>query len=155
MPLNLRVMKRLTLVATLLSCAALPVNALAAASVAGGGLAQAGPSKSGAALIVSSGSSIPRVPIELQSSLLAPLSGQGGYAATAEIRGFTGGGYGGAYVGAGAGIGNLSTDRSAGTVLTAFGGKSVAPSTSIEIRLYKQTRDSGATAGFLGLRFSF
>ena len=33
--------------------------------------------------------------------------------------------------------------------------KSIAPFTSIELRLIKQTQTNGATAGFLGLRFSF
>src|SRR5581483_6782994 len=109
----------------------------------------------GAAIILSTGSSIPAVPLELQGSLLVPFTGKGGYAATAEIRGFTGGGYGGAYVGAGAGIGDLSSDHSAGTVFTVFAGKSIAPFTSIEFRLYKQTQATGATAGFAGVRFSF
>lgn len=98
---------------------------------------------------------MPAVPLELQGSLFVPLTGKGGYAATAEIRGFTGGGYGGAYVGAGVGVGTLSSDRSSGTVFTVFAGKSIAPLTSIEIRLYKQTQDTGATAGFVGVRFSF
>jgi hypothetical protein len=40
-------------------------------------------------------------------------------------------------------------------VVTVFGGKSIAPFTSIELRLIKQTQTNGATAGFLGLRFSF
>lgn len=95
------------------------------------------------------------MPLELQGSLFLPLTGKGGYAATAEIRGFTGGGYGGAYVGAGAGVGTLSSDGSSGTVFTVFAGKSIAPMTSVEIRLYKQTQEAGATAGFVGIRFSF
>jgi len=57
--------------------------------------------------------------------------------------------------GAGAGIGTLSSDRSSGTVFTVFAGKSIAPLTSVEIRLYKQTQETGATAGFIGVRFSF
>lgn len=95
------------------------------------------------------------MPLELQGSLFLPLTGKGGYAATAEIRGFTGGGYGGAYVGAGAGVGTLSSGGSSGTVFTVFAGKSIAPMTSVEIRLYKQTQEAGATAGFVGIRFSF
>lgn len=113
------------------------------------------PSQSGLAAIVSTGASIPAVPLELQGSLLVPFTGKGGYAATAEVRGFTGGGYGGAYIGAGAGIGTLSIDGSTGTVLTVFAGKSIAPLTSVEFRLYKQTQGGGATAGFAGVRFSF
>lgn len=139
---------------TLLAVAALPGAARASVSIAGGGFIQSSPSTGGVAGILSTGASIPAVPLEIQGSLLVPITGQGGYAATAEIRGFTGGGYGGAYVGAGAGIGNLSSDRSAGTIFTIFAGKSIAPLTSIEFRLYKQTQATGATAGFVGLRFS-
>lgn len=134
---------------------AAPVPAAASVSIAAGGLVRSNPSQTGLAAIVSSGASIPAVPLEIQGSLLGQLSGKGGYAATAEIRGFTGGGYGGAYVGAGAGIGTLSGDGSSGTVFTIFAGKSIAPFTSIEFRLYKQTQTAGATAGFAGVRFSF
>jgi hypothetical protein len=139
----------------MMALAALPLRAPASVSIAGGGLVRSAPSETAAAAIVSSGASIPVVPLELQGSLLVPLSGKGGYAATAEIRGFTGGGYGGAYVGAGAGVGTLSSDGSSGTVFTVFAGKSIAPLTSIELRLYKQTQSTGATAGFVGVRFSF
>ncbi len=140
---------------TLAAAASLPLAAAAAVSVAGGGYVQSAPSNAAAAAIVSSGASVPAVPLELQGSLLFPLGRDGAYAATAEIRGFTGGGYGGAYVGAGAGFGTLSSDRSSGAVLTVFAGKSIAPLTSFEIRLYKGTQDTGSTAGFIGLRFSF
>ena len=146
---------RLLFVATLIAAAAFPLNARASVSVAGGGLAQSNPAHSGAAVIVSTGASVPQVPLEVQSSLLASVNGQGGFAATAEIRGFTGGGYGGAYVGAGAGLANLSSDRSTGTVFDVFAGKSIAPVASLELRLYKQTRDNGFTSGFFGLRFTF
>lgn len=128
--------------------------AMASVSVAAGGFAQDRPAKSGAALILSSGASIPAVPLEVQGSLLFPAISGGGYAATAEIRGFTGGGFGGGYVGAGAGVGNLTSDRTTGPVFTVFAGKSVAPFTSIELRIYRSTADKGATAGFLGVRFS-
>ena len=148
-------MRRLLPALTLLAAAALPVRAPASVSIAGGGYLQSAPSTGGAAAIFSTGASIPKVPLEIQGSVLVPLTSTGGYAATAEIRGFTGGGYGGAYVGAGAGIGTLSSDRSSGTVFTVFAGKSIAPLTSIEIRLYKQVQDTGATAGFVGIRFSF
>lgn len=144
----------LLIIATLAALAALPGRALASSSVAAGGYTQS-PGSSGGAVILSSGASIPAVPLEVQASLMTAIAGQGGYALTGEIRGFTGGGFGGAYVGAGAGIGNLSTDRSPGTVLTIFAGKSIAPFTSIELRAYRQTKESGATAGFIGLRFSF
>ena len=139
----------------MLALVAAPLRAPAAVSIAAGGTVRNNPSQTGLAAIVSSGASIPAVPLELQGSLFVPISGKGGYAATAEIRGFTGGGYGGAYVGAGAGIGTLSNDGSSGTVFTVFAGKSIAPQTSIELRLYKQTQTSGATAGFVGVRFSF
>jgi len=145
---------RLLLVAALLPALALPKPALASVSVAAGGYVQNTPSTGGAAAIVSSGGSIPVVPLEFQTSVLVPLTKTGGYAATLEIRGFTGGGLGGAYVGFGAGLGNISTNRTNGTVFTVFGGKSVAPFTSLEVRLYKQTQETGATAGFVGLRFS-
>jgi hypothetical protein len=148
-------MRALFLPLTLLTAAALPPPASASVSIAGGGFVQSAPSTSGAAAIISSGASIPAVPLELQGSLLVPLTGVGGYAATAEIRGFTGGGYGGAYVGVGGGIGTLSSDRSSATVFTVFAGKSIAPLTSFEIRFYKQTQSAGATAGFIGVRFSF
>ena len=148
-------MRRLLLALTLPAMAALPVPTLASVSVAAGGFAQSSPSTAGGAVIVSSGASIPKVPVEVQGSVLVPITRAGGYAATAEIRGFTGGGYGGAYVGAGAGIGGLSGDRSSAAVVTAFAGKSIAPLTSIEIRLYKQLEETGATAGFVGVRFSF
>jgi hypothetical protein len=141
--------------AAILAGLAAPVPAAASVSIAAGGMVRNNPSQTGLAAIVSSGASIPAVPLEIQGSLLGQLSGKGGYAATAEIRGFTGGGYGGAYVGAGAGIGTLSSDGSSGTVFTIFAGKSIAPFTSIEFRLYKQTQATGATAGFAGVRFSF
>jgi hypothetical protein len=141
--------------AVLMAALALPMPALASISVGVGGLVRSNPSQVAGAAIVSSGASIPAVPLEVQGSLLVPLGGKGGYAATAEIRGFTGGGYGGAYVGAGAGLGTLSSDGSTGTVFTVFAGKSIAPFTSLEFRLYKQTQGSGATAGFAGVRFSF
>lgn len=140
---------------TLLAFAALPRPALAGLSIAGGGYFQDKPTVTGAAAIVSTGTSVPNLPLQIQGSLLVPLTSSGGYGATLEVRGLTGGGYGGAYVGAGAGLGDLSTDRSVGPVLTIFAGKSIAPLTSVELRLYKQTQDTGATAGFIGLRFSF
>jgi hypothetical protein len=146
---------RTFILVSLLTAACLPAAARASVSVAGGGFIQSTPSTAGGAVIVSSGASIPEVPLELQGSLLIPIGAHGGYAATAEIRGFTGGGYGGAYVGAGAGIGNLSTNRNSATIFTIFAGKSIAPLTSIELRLYRQTDTGGATAGFVGVRFSF
>jgi len=135
--------------------AALPVSATAAVSIAGGGWIQGDPSRTGAAASLSSGASISAVPLEVQGSLLFPLASNGGYAAIAEIRGFTGGGYVGAYVGAVAGLGAHSRDRSSGAVITIFAGKSIAPRTSIEFRFYKQTEASGSTAGFAGIRFTF
>jgi hypothetical protein len=134
----------------------LPLPAPASVSIAAGGYLRSNPSGGGTALILSSGASIPAVPLEVQGSLFTTLSGQRhSYAFTGEIRGFTGGGYGGAYVGAGVGLGNLSSDGSSAAVLTIFAGKSIAPLTSIELRLYRQTQASGQTAGFAGVRFSF
>ena len=133
------------------------MQALAGVSVAGGGYLRDTPStSSGLAAILSTGASVPAVPLEVQGSLFIPVTGKnGGYAATAEIRGLTGGGYGGAYVGAGIGVGSLSSDGSSGSVFTLFAGKSIAPLTSVEFRLYRQTQGAGATAGFVGVRFSF
>jgi hypothetical protein len=106
-------------------------------------------------VLLSTGASIPKVPVDLQATLFVPLVKNGGYALTGEVRGFTGGGFGGGYIGGGVGVGNLSADRSPGPVFTIFGGKSIAPFTAIELRLIKSTQTNGATAGFLGLRFSF
>ena len=104
--------------------------------------------------MLSTSSSIPTVPIGLQATLLVPITSQGSYALTGEIRGLSGAGFGGAYVGAGAGIGNLSIGRTTGPVVTVFGGKGIAPRTSIELRLYQGLQVGGTTAGFFGVRFS-
>lgn len=90
----------------------------------------------------------------MQATLLVPITKQGGYAITGEIRGLTGGGFGGAYAGAGVGVGNLSINHQNGLVVTVFGGKSIAPHTSVELRLYQGLQGGGTTAGFLGLRVS-
>ena len=105
--------------------------------------------------MLSTGASIPAVPVEVQATVFVPLAKQGGYAVTGEVRGFTGGGFGGAFVGAGVGVGTLSADRTVGPVITVFAGKQVAPFTAVEIRVIKSTRAGGTTAGFLGLRFTF
>ena len=134
---------------------AVPLRALADVSVAGGGYVSGTPSQTGGAVLLSSGASIPALPIELQGTVLIAVTQHGGYAVTAEVRGLSGGGFGGAYVGAGAGIGNLSTASVPGPVLTVFAGKPIAPLTTVELRLYQGTQTGGTTAGFLGLRFSF
>ncbi len=123
-------------------------------SIAGGGYLSTS-SHAGGAVLLSSAASVPSLPIEVQGTILVPITNQGGYAVTAEVRGLSGGGFGGAYIGGGVGIGNLSADRQDGPVLTLFVGKPVAPSTTIELRAYKGTRTNGTTAGFLGLRFTF
>lgn len=133
---------------------ALPVAARADVSVAGGAWVGTSPAQSGGAIMLSTASSIPVVPIGLQATLLVPVTRQGGYAVTGEIRGLSGAGFGGAYVGAGAGIGNLAIGRRNGPVVTIFGGKEIAPHTSVELRLYQGLQAGGTTAGFLGLRFS-
>ncbi|MDQ2662968.1 MAG: hypothetical protein M3Y18_02900, partial [Candidatus Eremiobacteraeota bacterium] len=143
-------MRTWIVVATLAAACFQATPAWAGISVAGGGYSSSSPAATGAAVLISSGASIPAVPLEVQATLLAPLAGRGGYALTGEIRGFTGGGLGGAYIGAGAGIGTLSRDHTAGPVFTAFAGKSIAPFTSIELRAYRATRTGGATAGFIG-----
>ena len=149
-------MRRLLVLLDALLCAGLLcAPAGASSSVAVGGFLRDTPSSSGAALLLSTGTSVPTLPLAIQGTLFTPLAAPGGYAATLEVRGLTGGGYGGAYVGAGAGVGTLAGNRSSGTVLTIFAGKSIASLTSIEFRLYKQTQDTGATTAFVGLRFSF
>lgn len=107
------------------------------------------------AVLLSSAASVPSLPVEVQGTLLVPITSQGGYALTGEVRGLSGGGFGGAYVGAGVGFGTLSASRQTGPVLTVFVGKPIAPYTTIELRAYQSTRDDGTTAGFLGLRFTF
>ena len=124
-------------------------------SVAGGAFITNTPPQTGGAVLVSSAASIPALPIQLQATLLVPATKQGGYALTGEIRGLSGGGFGGAYIGAGVGFGTLSADRMTGPVLTGFVGKPIAPLTTIELRIYKSTKENGSTAGFLGVRFSF
>ena len=104
--------------------------------------------------MLSSAASVPALPIQLQGTVLLAATEHGGYAVTGELRGLSGGGFGGAYVGAGAGIGTLSADLRTGPVVTVFAGKPVGPLTTIELRLYKGTQAGGTTAGFLGLRFS-
>ncbi len=123
-------------------------------SVAAGGWLGTSPSQTGGAVMLSTASSIPVVPLGLQATILAPITNRGGYAITGEIRGLSGGGFGGAYIGAGAGIGNLAIGRTNGPVVTVFGGKGIAPHTSVELRLYQGLQVGGTTAGFLGLRFS-
>lgn len=148
-------MRRIGLLSTVLLLLALwPGVARAGASAAIGVVDSSKPSSTGGMAILSSGPSIPLLPIDFQASLAIPVIKNGGYALTAEIRGFTGGGFGGAYVGAGAGVGELATSRTIGPVFTVFAGKSIAPFTSIELRLYQGSRDGGSTVGFLGLRFS-
>ncbi len=123
-------------------------------SVAGGGYVSNSPSQTGGAVLVSSAASVPTLPIELQATVLVPIVPGGGYAVTGEVRGLSGGGFGGAYVGAGIGIGNLSSTRQTGPVITAFVGKPIAPFTTFELRVYQGTQAGGSTAGFVGLRFS-
>lgn len=134
---------------------AMPARARADVSVAGGAYVTGTPSQTGGAVLLSSGASIPALPIEVQGTVLLAATEHGGYAVTAEVRGLSGGGFGGAYVGAGAGFGNLSSGSGTGPVLTVFAGKPIAPLTTIELRLYQGTQTGGTTAGFLGLRFSF
>jgi hypothetical protein len=151
----MRIQRVLAALATA-AAVSLPLEAPAAISVAGGGYVRDVPSTSGLAAIVSSGASVPAVPLEVQGSVFLPVSGRaGGFAATAEVRGFTGGGFGGAYIGAGLGVGTLTSNGSSGSVFTIFAGKAIAPFTSIEFRLYREPKDNGATAGFAGVRFSF
>ena len=147
-------MRRTGLLSTITFLLALaPGVALAGASIAGGLAVTSQPSSTGGMAILSSGPSIPLLPIDFQGSLAVPITKNGGFALTAEMRGFTGGGFGGAYFGGGVGIGTIGTTRTMGPVFTVFAGKSIAPFTSLEIRLYQATRDGGSTIGFVGLRF--
>ncbi len=148
----MRLSTTITACALVIACAA---PAAAEVTVGGGVYTSTNPSTTGAAVLVSSGASIPKVPVDLQATVFLPLVRGGGYAVLGEVRGFTGGGFGGAYVGAGIGVGNLSANHQTGPVFSVFGGKSIAPFTAIEIRLIKGTQTNGSTAGFLGLRFSF
>ena len=143
-----------TLFATLLAMIQLG-GVAKAASVAGGITASGSPGSLGGAIILTSRAPLPSLPIEVQGSVLGLASKVGGYAVTAEIRGLTGGGFGGAYFGGGLGIGNIARNHQVGSVVTLFAGKSIAPFTSIEIRAYQALHDSGSTVGFLGLRFTF
>jgi hypothetical protein len=137
-------------------CLMMPVRTNAAQlSIAAGGYVSGTPNVAGGAVLLSTAASVPALPIQLQATVLLPITSQGGYAATAEIRGLSGGGFGGAYVGAGVGIGTLAVDRQSGPVLTGFVGKPIARQTTVELRIYKGTRAEGSTAGFIGLRFSF
>lgn len=140
--------------ALLVALVAATTPALADISAAGGIYATNTPAQTGAAVLISSGQSIPALPIEIQGTLLVPVTKQGGYALTAEIRGLSGGGFGGAYIGGGIGVGTLARDHTVGPVVTLFAGKPIAPFTTIELRVYVGTRDTGTTAGFLGVRFS-
>ena len=144
------------IVAVLVGLLGVPLSASAAdLSIAAGGYTSTSPSTTGAAVLLTSAKSVPALPIELQATLMVPITKQGGYALTGEVRGLSGGGFGGAYIGAGVGIGNLAADHRAGTVLTAFVGKPIAPLTTFELRVYKGTQNNGTTAGFLGVRFTF
>ncbi|MHB8147676.1 MAG: hypothetical protein ACYDGM_10515 [Vulcanimicrobiaceae bacterium] len=144
----------LMFIAIIVTIVGLRAPALADISAAGGAYATDAPSQVGGAVIFSTAESIPALPIQIQASLLLPATKQGGYALTAEIRGLSGGGFGGAYVGAGLGVGTLSSSRTPGPVLTVFAGKPIAPFTTIEVRIYRGTQNNGTTAGFLGVRFS-
>ncbi|HEV3153507.1 MAG TPA: hypothetical protein VGZ02_06875 [Candidatus Baltobacteraceae bacterium] len=147
---------RAGILGALVVAAALPQTARAGSVAAGWLSTSRQQSSSGLGILLSSGTSVPALPLVIQGSVLGALTKGGGYAATLEVRGLTGGGYGGGYVGAGAGIADLAGNQGAGTVLTLFAGKAIAPLTSIELRIYKQTADEApVTAGFVGLRFSF
>ncbi len=124
-------------------------------SAAGGGFLTGSPSQAGAAVLVSSAASVPAIPVALQATLLVPLTPHGGYAVTGEVRGLSGGGFGGAYIGVGAGIADLSANHTPGPVFTAFVGKPIAPNSTLELRIYQGTQAGGATSGFVGIRFSF
>jgi hypothetical protein len=138
-----------SIVLVAMCCTALP----AAASVsAGGGFFTAGgngSSSTGGAVLLSTGAGVPVVPLEFDLSGFVPIASHGGYAVTAEGR-F---GAGGTAIGAGYGISQFAGGHSGGTA-TVFLDSKVAPLTSVELRGYIPTFSHGATAGFLGLRFT-
>ncbi len=123
-------------------------------SLAAGGLLTTSPTQAGGAALITTAASIPATPVAVQATVMVPLVTGGGYALTGEIRGLTGGGFGGAYVGAGIGVGRLAADRVAGPVVTVFAGKGIAPLLSLEARAYLATREGGVAGGFLGLRLT-
>jgi len=135
-------------------CTLSSAPAAAAVSVAGGGFATSLPAQSGGGVLVTSSTAVPAVPLEVQGSLFAPIGKYGGYAVTAEIRGLSGGGFGGAYVGGGVGIGRLPSATGNSTLLTLFVGKPIAPLTTIELRYYQQSEQGSKGLLFAGLRFT-
>ncbi|HEY8314159.1 MAG TPA: hypothetical protein VIG51_08265 [Candidatus Baltobacteraceae bacterium] len=140
---------------TLLACALCAVASVAPAlaDISGGAgiITQSGggSSSTGPAVFLSSGKSVPIVPASVDVTGLLPLGGKGGYAVTLEGRV----GAAGIYGGAGYGIGQLGGAQSTG-VFTAFVGTKVAPLTSVELRGYKASGNNGASAAFIGVRFS-
>ncbi len=120
-------------------------------SAAGGLFTQSGngQSSTGTAVLLSSGRSVPIVPVSIDATGFASLARGGGYALTLEGR-FAAAGNA---IGAGYGVAQFGGAHSGGT-FTAFLDHTIAPLTSLELRGYRTTGASGATAAFLGLRFS-
>jgi hypothetical protein len=146
-------LSKTSFIASLVLAAVCTVAAPAAASVsAGGGFFAAGgngTSSTGGGIVLSTGAAVPVIPVSLDLTGFVPISSHGGYAVTAEGR-FS---IGGAAIGAGYGISQFAGDHSGGTA-TVFLDSKIAPITSLELRGYIPTFSKGATAGFLGLRFS-
>ena len=133
---------------------AIPAPASAQVSIAAGGVLTSAPSGSGGGVMLSSSTAVPSLPLQVQGTVFAPLTTGGGYAATGEIRGLSGGGFGGAYIGGGLGFGRLPGAGTTGGVFTAFVGKPIAPSTTVEVRFYDGTSVGSKGLLFVGLRFS-
>jgi hypothetical protein len=125
--------------------------ALADGSIAGGVFTQSGNNQSGSGggVLLSTTSPLPILPATLGLTGFVPLAKGGGYAVTAD----------GTFsfvnnaIGIGYGVAKFGSGNSTGTV-TAFLLHKIAPFTSVELRAYVPTGANGATAGFLGLRFS-
>lgn len=122
---------------------------LAAISIGGGAFTAGGNGQSatGGAVILSTSSAVPVVPVSIGLTGFVPIASGGGYAVTADGR-FA---FGGDALGVGAGFAQFGGAHSGGTV-TAFYDHKLAPLTSLELRGYFPTGSREATAGFLGLK---
>ncbi len=101
-------------------------------------------------MLLSTGASIPVIPVSVGLTGFAPLAKGGGYALTLDGSFAAGGG---TALGVGYGFGQFGGAHSGGT-LTAFLDHRVAPLTTIELRGYHTTAAGGGTAGVLALKFS-
>lgn len=141
-------MKRLTPLLALGGALVLAAPASAATSLAGG-ISTGNGNSANVSGILTQSFSVPATPAQVQLSIGAPLSDNGGrYAATAEVvgRGSEG------YIGGGVGVGQLKQNGSSGTVFVGILGKKVAPATAVELRVYGSGQSTVGSSAFLGLR---